>query len=144
MYGILLQLSLLYMISGQGVIYLLILFEIFFISDSYVVVCFIVIALFFLPICSIYKSLGCPHGCGDGLRGRHGDLLRQKGHNCLLRLQKMNPPMFSSYMKEAIKTRPIQELVDFFHAFLGFCVDPALVLQSQQSKLHCTFYPHTE
>ncbi|WAR09253.1 UNC80-like protein [Mya arenaria] len=83
---------------------------------------------------SIYKSLGCPHGCGDGLRGRHGDLLRQKGHNCLLRLQKLNGPLFCSYMKNSVKTRPIQEVVDFFHAFLGFCVDPQQILLSQQSN----------
>ncbi|XP_052242651.1 protein unc-80 homolog isoform X2 [Dreissena polymorpha] len=83
---------------------------------------------------SIYKSLGCPHGCGDGLRGRHGDLLRQKGHNCLLRLQRVNSPMFSSYIKNAVKSRPIQEVVDFYHAFLGFCVDPVVILQSQQTQ----------
>ncbi|KAL4233067.1 Protein unc-80 [Mactra antiquata] len=82
-------------------------------------------------VVSIYRSLGCPHGCGDGLRGRHGDLLRQKGHNCLLRLQKLNPSMFNSYMKDNVKTRPIQEVVDFFHAFLGFCVDPVYLMQPQ-------------
>ena len=84
---------------------------------------------------SIYKSIGCPHGCGDGLRGRHGDMLRQKGHSCLQRLQKMNTNMFRLYLKEWVKSRPIQEIVDFFHAFLGFCVDPVLLLQHQQSKL---------
>jgi len=42
--------------------------------------------------------------------------------------------MFNLYMKDAIKNRPLQEMVDFFHAFLGFCVDPVLLLQSQQSE----------
>ena len=85
---------------------------------------------------SVYKSLGCAHGCGDGLRGRHGDNLRQKGHNCLQRLQRINAPLFRSYMQESIKTRPIQEMVDFFHAFLGFCVDPVLILQASHSEYH--------
>ena len=91
------------------------------------------VTLFLLDF-SVYKSLGCPHGCGDGLRGRHGDNLRQKGHGCLQRLQRINPPFFRSYMQESIKTRPIQEMVDFFHAFLGFCVDPVLILQASHSK----------
>ncbi|KAL3872189.1 hypothetical protein ACJMK2_040132 [Sinanodonta woodiana] len=85
---------------------------------------------------SIYKILGCPHGCGDGVRGNHGDLLRMKGHECLQRLQRMNPPMFRSYVKDSIKSRTIQETVDFLHALIGFCSEPS----STQSYSHGASY----
>ena len=79
---------------------------------------------------SIFKSLGCPHGCGDGVRGSHGDLLRSKGHNCLMRLQKTNPAVFKEYLKESIHKCPTQDSIDFLHAFLGFCVEPSIILQT--------------
>jgi hypothetical protein len=46
------------------------------------------------PIFSIFKSLGCPNGCGDGMSGSYGDHLRAKGQNCLQRLQRINPVLF--------------------------------------------------
>lgn len=33
-----------------------------------------------------------------------------------------------------MKKRPLQETVDFLHAFLGFCIDPVLLLQSPSGK----------
>ncbi|XP_021380201.1 protein unc-80 homolog isoform X3 [Mizuhopecten yessoensis] len=81
---------------------------------------------------SIFKALGCPHGCGDGVRGSHGDLLRLKGQNCLQRLQRVNAVLFRSYLKDTIKKSPLQDSVDFLHAFLGFCVEPCLILQQSE------------
>ncbi|KAJ8299881.1 hypothetical protein KUTeg_021400 [Tegillarca granosa] len=86
---------------------------------------------------SIIKALGCSHGCSDGVRGPHGDHLRSKGHNCLQRLQRINSSLFRTYLRDYVKKSPIQETVDFLHAFLGFCIDPTLILQlsnSQQEK----------
>ncbi|KAL5013018.1 hypothetical protein ScPMuIL_011569 [Solemya velum] len=81
---------------------------------------------------SIYKALGCPHGCGDGLRGHHSDHLRLKGHNCLQRLQDINPVLFRKYLCDTVKKYPVQETVDFLHALLGFCIDPSILMQSSQ------------
>ncbi|XP_055887561.1 protein unc-80 homolog isoform X2 [Biomphalaria glabrata] len=78
----------------------------------------------------IYKALGCPHGCGDGVVGAQGDHLRMKGQNCLQRLHKINPLLFHKFLRDSIRKRPLQETVDFLHAFLGFCFDPAAILQS--------------
>jgi hypothetical protein len=85
------------------------------------------------PIFSIFKSLGCPNGCGDGMSGSYGDHLRAKGHNCLQRLQRINPVLFRSYLRDIVRRMPVQETVDFLHAFLGFCVDPTTILQSSQT-----------
>ncbi|KAH9525120.1 Protein unc-80 [Bulinus truncatus] len=78
----------------------------------------------------IYKALGCPHGCGDGVMGAQGDHLRMKGQSCLQRLHKINPLLFHKFLRDTVRKRPLQESVDFLHAFLGFCFDPAALLQS--------------
>ena len=88
----------------------------------------------FIIICSIFKALGCPHGCGDGVRSQLGDHLRSKGHNCLQRLQHINPLLFRMYLRDTVRRCPIQETVDFLHAFLGFCVDPSYILQQGTSS----------
>ncbi|XP_061164273.1 protein unc-80 homolog isoform X1 [Saccostrea echinata] len=90
---------------------------------------------------SIFKALGCPNGCGDGLRGSYGDHLRLKGHKCLQRLQQINSILFRVYLKETVERCSIQETVDFLHALLGFCSDPTLILQQgqgQERKRSCT------
>ena len=85
-------------------------------------------------IFSVFKSLGCPNGCGDGIRGSYGDHLRAKGHNCLQRLQRINPVLFRTYLRETVKKMVVQETVDFLHAFLGFCVDPTSILHPNQGQ----------
>ena len=80
----------------------------------------------------IYKSLGCPQGCGDGVTGPQGDHLRLKGQNCLHRLHKLNPPLFHKFFRDTVRRRPLQETVDFLHAFLGFCMDPTVLAHSPQ------------
>ena len=88
-----------------------------------------------LGLSRIYKSLGCPQGCGDGVTGPQGDHLRLKGQNCLQRLHKLNPPLFHKFFRDTVRRRPLQETVDFLHAFLGFCVDPTVIANSPQGRL---------
>ncbi|XP_071097692.1 protein unc-80 homolog [Haliotis cracherodii] len=80
----------------------------------------------------IYKALGCPQGCGDGIVGPQGDHLRMKGQNCLQHLHKLNPPLFHKFLRGTVKRCPLQDTIDFLHAFLGFCVDPTVHTQSPQ------------
>ena len=68
--------------------------------------------------------MGCPSGCGEGLRGSVGDSLRNQGISCLSRLQTYNSSQFRRYLVSIIQRQPIQDVVDFLHAFLGFCVEP--------------------
>ncbi|XP_076436361.1 protein unc-80 homolog isoform X3 [Babylonia areolata] len=81
----------------------------------------------------IYKSLGCPQGCGDGVTGPQGDHLRLKGQNCLHRLHKLNPALFHKFFRDTVRRRPLQETIDFLHAFLGFCLDPSIIAHSPQA-----------
>lgn len=32
------------------------------------------------------------------------------------------------FLQEMVKTSPLPELIDYFHAFLAFCVDPSSLL----------------
>ena len=82
----------------------------------------------------IYKALGCPHDCGDGVVGPEGEELRIKGQHCLGRLHRINPAKFHAFFKDTVRKRPLQETMDFLHAFLGFCFDPTSMVQSPSCK----------
>lgn len=90
---------------------------------------------FFLTFSRIYKSLGCPQSCGDGVRGTNGENLRQKGQNCLQRLQRGNPSLFRKYLRDSVRRHSIQDSVDFMHSILGFCIESGSVVQSPTGKL---------
>lgn len=78
--------------------------------------------------------LGCPHGCNDGIRGPSAEFLRTHCHTILSRLLRLAPPLSRNYLRDMVRTTPLHELVEFFHAFVGFCVDPSSLL-SPLSKL---------
>ncbi|XP_036354476.1 protein unc-80 homolog isoform X2 [Octopus sinensis] len=88
-------------------------------------------------IVRIYKSLGCPQGCGDGVRGTSGENLRQRGQNCLQRLQRGNPSLFRKYLRDSVHRHSIQDSVDFMHSILGFCIESGSVVQSPTDSI-CT------
>ena len=90
----------------------------------------------------IFQTLGCPHGCGDGVRGSLGDHLRAQGMSCLTRLHRIHPTLFRQFLRQILIKRPLQEIVDFLHALLGFCVDPSGRCQSPigEVKLAYTMY----
>ena len=79
----------------------------------------------------LFRTIGCPHGCGDGFRGSLGDHLRTQGMVCLSRLQKTHPEDFCSFITERLVKEPMQDIVDFLHAMTGFCTDPAANPTSQ-------------
>ncbi|XP_071839173.1 protein unc-80 homolog isoform X3 [Apostichopus japonicus] len=73
----------------------------------------------------IFRALGCHHGCGEGVRGQQGDKLRLVGQQCLYRLFKIDPSQFRRYLRYVISAHPLEAILDFLHALLGFCDDPA-------------------
>lgn len=79
--------------------------------------------------------LGCPHGCNDGIRGPPAEFLRTQCHTILSRMLRTAAPMSRNYLRDMVRTTPLHELVEFFHAFVGFCVDPSSLL-SPLSKLN--------
>lgn len=76
----------------------------------------------------VLKHLGCPHGCSDGIRGPHADFCRSQGQTILGKLHRASFKQFSKFLKTMIREQPISEVLDFFHAYVGFCVDPTSLL----------------
>ncbi|XP_030638088.1 protein unc-80 homolog [Chanos chanos] len=72
----------------------------------------------------IVKSLGCAYGCGEGHRGLSGDRLRMQAQNCLTSLYKLDKVQFRQTMKEYVNKDSLNNIVDFLHALLGFCMEP--------------------
>jgi len=76
----------------------------------------------------VYKHLGCSHGCGDGLRGPPADFLRSQGQTILVKLHHNNQTQFAKFLREFVKEQTLADVLEFFHAYLGFCVDPTSLL----------------
>ncbi|XP_016129167.1 protein unc-80 homolog [Sinocyclocheilus grahami] len=72
----------------------------------------------------IVKSLGCAYGCGEGHRGLSGDRLRMQAQNCLTTLYTLDKVQFRQTMKEYVNKDSLNNIVDFLHALLGFCMEP--------------------
>ncbi|XP_078260328.1 protein unc-80 homolog isoform X2 [Rhinoraja longicauda] len=72
----------------------------------------------------IVKSLGCAYGCGEGHRGLSGDRLRHQAQNCLTRLYKLSKVQFRQTLREYVNKDSLNNVVDFLHALLGFCMEP--------------------
>ncbi|XP_062817231.1 protein unc-80 homolog isoform X7 [Anolis carolinensis] len=72
----------------------------------------------------IVKSLGCAYGCGEGHRGLSGDRLRHQAQNCLTKLYKLDRMQFRQTMRDYVNKDSLNNVVDFLHALLGFCMEP--------------------
>lgn len=82
----------------------------------------------YLFLTRVLKHLGCPHGCADGQRGPPADFLRSQGQNILSKLHRASPRQFSRFLREMVCNQTISDVLDFFHAYVGFCVDPSSLL----------------
>lgn len=87
----------------------------------------------------VLRHLGCPHGCSDGIRGPHADFCRSQAQAILNKLHKASSKQFSKFLRSMMRNQPITEILDFFHSFVGFCVDPSSLL-SPLSKHFITLY----
>lgn len=76
----------------------------------------------------VLKHLGCPHGCGDGQRGPPAEFLRTQCQNILAKLNRASNKQFSSYLKDYVRYHTIPDILDLFHAYVGFCIDPSSLL----------------
>jgi hypothetical protein len=72
--------------------------------------------------------LGCPNGCNEGVRGAQADFLRLQCNSNLSRLLKQASSFSKKYLRNMIQESTLNELIEFFHAFVGFCVDPSSLL----------------
>lgn len=78
--------------------------------------------------------LGCPHGCNDGNRVPPAEVLRTTCHSILSRLLRQASKLSKAYLRSMIRTTQLHELIEFFHAFVGFCVDPSSLLSPLNHK----------
>lgn len=76
----------------------------------------------------VLRHLGCPHGCSDAQRGPPADFLRSQVHSLLSRLHKASGRHFLKFFRNMVASQSIAEIIDFFHAFTGFCHDPGSLL----------------
>ncbi|XP_017847563.1 protein unc-80 homolog [Drosophila busckii] len=74
------------------------------------------------------QVLGCPHGCNEGVRGPPADFLRNQCQKILSRMLRQAGQRTKRFLQEMVKSSPLPELIDYFHAFLAFCVDPSSLL----------------
>lgn len=77
-----------------------------------------------------------------GIRGPPAEFLRTQCHSILSRLLRQLSSMSKSYLRNMVRATPLLELIDFFHAFVGFCIDPSSLLSplSKYSFLSHIYY----
>lgn len=69
----------------------------------------------------IIKQLGCSRGCGEGRREMEAIRLKENVMKTLKSLYDMSELLFLQYCEMLVTSHPIQEIMDIFHAFFGFC-----------------------
>ncbi|KAG8225921.1 hypothetical protein J437_LFUL005957 [Ladona fulva] len=82
----------------------------------------------------VLKHLGCPHGCGDGQRGPPADFLRSQGQTILAKLHRASQKQFSRFLRDLVNRNSLSEVMEFFHSYVGFCVDPSSLLSPLNQK----------
>lgn len=76
----------------------------------------------------VIKHLGCPHGCADGIRGPQADFCRAQASTLLGKLHCISSRQFSRTLRTIVRDQPISEILELFHAYVGFCVEPSSLL----------------
>ncbi|XP_072743186.1 protein unc-80 homolog isoform X2 [Anoplolepis gracilipes] len=82
----------------------------------------------------VLKHLGCLHGCLDGVRGPQADICRSQGQTILTKLHRASSRQFSRFLRTMIREQPLPDILDFFHAYVGYCVDPSSLLSPLNQK----------
>ncbi|KAL1123884.1 hypothetical protein AAG570_001654, partial [Ranatra chinensis] len=92
-------------------------------------------------ILRVLRHLGCPHGCGDSQRGPPADFLRSQIQTLLSRIHRSSPKQFAKFFKNLIATNSIADILEIFHSYVGFCVDPSSLLSPLNQKRSCNKSP---
>ncbi|XP_055936881.1 protein unc-80 homolog isoform X2 [Argiope bruennichi] len=80
--------------------------------------------LFMDSLWRICKFLGCPLSCGELPRSRPtAEALRLQILNSFNHLYEVDKQQFRSFLREIVNQRPLLEVMDFFHSFVGFCME---------------------
>ena len=76
----------------------------------------------------VLRHLGCLNGCIDRNRGSQSDVCRLQVQNIFNRLSNVSPKYFKKYFKIYINDYDVLDVIDFFHAYIGFCIDAGSLL----------------
>lgn len=90
--------------------------------------------LFVDSVIRVIKHLGCPHGCGEGHRSPTAESVRRQAHACLLRLHRADESQFRRFLRELVRERSLAEVVDIYHALMGFCAETGSLLSPITQK----------
>lgn len=90
--------------------------------------------LFLDTVTRLIKQLGCPHGCGEGHREEEAHALRRAIGVTLAYLFHASEGQFAAFFDEMVARRHLQEIMDVFHAFLGFCAENHAPAVSPQGR----------
>ncbi|XP_014469276.1 PREDICTED: protein unc-80 homolog isoform X4 [Dinoponera quadriceps] len=82
----------------------------------------------------VVKHLGCPYGCLEGVRGPQADICRSQGQTILTKLHRASSRQFSKFLRTMMREQPLIEILDFFHSYVGYCVDPSSLLSPLNQK----------
>ncbi|XP_065170367.1 protein unc-80 homolog isoform X8 [Atheta coriaria] len=86
-------------------------------------------------IVRVLKHLGCPHGCcTDAHRGPAAEFLRTQCQNIMKKLLRASSKQFNGYLRDYVRYQPLHDLLDFLHAYVGFCIDPSSLLSPLNQK----------
>ncbi|XP_058795328.1 protein unc-80 homolog isoform X2 [Phymastichus coffea] len=94
-------------------------------------------------IINILRHLGCPHGCLDGIRGPQADFCRSQIQTIFGKLYKASSKQFATFLRDVVKDRRINSVVEFFHSYIGFCIDPGSLLSPLNQKRGSSKSPDT-
>ncbi|RWS30612.1 protein unc-80-like protein [Leptotrombidium deliense] len=95
--------------------------------------------LFVDTVMRVHKHLSCPHHCNEGQEGKDTNFIREDIQDVLMNVYQANESQFTKYFHEMVNRKPLHEVIDIFHSFLGFCVESPLENKSlkSQSIMHC-------
>ncbi|XP_017782231.1 PREDICTED: LOW QUALITY PROTEIN: protein unc-80 homolog, partial [Nicrophorus vespilloides] len=85
-------------------------------------------------IVRVLKHLGCQHGCTEGQRGPAAEFLRTQCQNILAKLSRASGKQFKSFLRDYVRYQPLPDILDLFHAYVGYCIDPNSLLSPLNQK----------
>uniref|UniRef100_T1K5F1 Uncharacterized protein n=2 Tax=Tetranychus urticae TaxID=32264 RepID=T1K5F1_TETUR len=88
--------------------------------------------IFLDTVLKVCRNLGCPYSCHEG-HSSQSDAGRKEIVYMLTLLYHTNENEFNDFLKDMVIRRPLQEVVDTFHSFLGFCSERSPIISPNSS-----------
>lgn len=89
--------------------------------------------IFLDTVLKVYRNLGCPYSCHEGHTSGQSESGRKEIVDMLTLLYHTSETEFNDFLKDMVVRRPLQEVIDTFHAFLGFCSERSPIISPNSS-----------